>query len=147
MGSRGATVCLIKPHVVRDHRAGDLINTIIDEGFEVESIISLHLSMNMAEDFFSVYRKIYASYVLSLEHICSGPSIALLISKPSSSTAVQDFRAFCGPLEPDIAKILRPQSLRAIFGKDTVQNAVHCTDLPEDGEMESKYFFETVANL
>ncbi len=103
--------------------------------------------MNMAENFFSVYRKIYASYVLSLEHVCSGPSIALLISKPGSSTVVQDFRSFCGPLEPDIAKILRPRSLRALFGNDTVHNAVHCTDLPEDGEMESKYFFETIANL
>ena len=85
---------------------------------------------------------------MSLEHICSGPVIALAISKPGSPPrAVQDFREFCGPLEPSLAKLLRPRSLRALFGKDTVRNAVHCTDLPEDGEMESKYFFETIANL
>jgi hypothetical protein len=31
---------------------------------------------------------------------------------------------------------LRPSTLRAKFGKTKVQNAVHCTDLPEDGLLE-----------
>jgi nucleoside-diphosphate kinase len=31
---------------------------------------------------------------------------------------------------------LRPRTLRALFGVDKVQNAVHCTDLPEDGLLE-----------
>lgn len=30
---------------------------------------------------------------------------------------------------------------RAKFGLDRVRNAVHCTDLPEDGVVESEYFF------
>ena len=37
-----------------------------------------------------------------------------------------------GPHEVEIAKHIRPQTLRAKFGKDKVKNAVHCTDLPED---------------
>jgi hypothetical protein len=31
---------------------------------------------------------------------------------------------------------------RAKFGQDRVRNAVHCTDLPEDGVLECKYFFD-----
>lgn len=30
---------------------------------------------------------------------------------------------------------------RARFGLDKVRNAVHCTDLPEDGSLEVEYFF------
>lgn len=32
----------------------------------------------------------------------------------------------------------------AKFGFDRVKNAVHCTDLPEDGVLEVKYFFESL---
>lgn len=30
---------------------------------------------------------------------------------------------------------------RARFGVDKVKNAIHCTDLPEDGTLEAEYFF------
>ncbi|RLV99025.1 hypothetical protein DV515_00010233, partial [Chloebia gouldiae] len=35
-----------------------------------------------------------------------------------------------------LARHLRPGTLRAVFGTDKIQNAVHCTDLPEDGLLE-----------
>jgi nucleoside-diphosphate kinase len=31
---------------------------------------------------------------------------------------------------------VRQNSIRAKFGIDKIQNAVHCTDLPEDGILE-----------
>lgn len=37
--------------------------------------------------------------------------------------------------------MLRPKTLRAQFGVDKVMNGVHCTDLPEDGLLETEYFF------
>ena len=36
----------------------------------------------------------------------------------------------------EICRHLRPNTLRAKYGFDKVQNAVHCTDLPEDGTLE-----------
>ena len=54
---------------------------------------------------------------------------------------MEALREFCGPADPEIARVLRPRSLRAQFGKNKVQNAIHYTDLPEDGELESNYFF------
>ena len=47
--------------------------------------------------------------------------------------AVDKFRDFCGPFDPEIAKKLQPQTLRAKYGVDRIQNVVHCTDLAEDG--------------
>jgi hypothetical protein len=41
----------------------------------------------------------------------------------------------------EIARHIRPRTLRALYGKDKVKNAVHCTDLAEDASLEvMKYF-------
>ena len=37
--------------------------------------------------------------------------------------------------------MLRPKTLRAQHGLDKVMNAVHCSDLAEDGQLEVEYFF------
>jgi len=55
-----------------------------------------------------------------------------------------EFRNFCGPMDPEIAKLLRPHTLRAKFGKSKVQNAVHCTDLPDDSNLELQYMFKII---
>ena len=49
---------------------------------------------------------------------------------------VNAFRAVCGPHDPEIARNIRPGTLRAKLGLDRVKNGVHCTDLPEDGVLE-----------
>lgn len=70
--------------------------------------------------------------------MCSGPTIALEVRQQN---VVQSFRDFCGPHDPEIAKHLRPNTLRAKFGHDRVKNVLHCTDLPEDGVLECEYLF------
>ena len=44
-------------------------------------------------------------------------------------------------MDPEIAKNLRPNTIRARFGQTRTINAVHCTDLEEDGQLEVEYFF------
>lgn len=39
-------------------------------------------------------------------------------------------------IQQEISRHLRPNTLRALYGKDKVKNAIHCTDLPEDGVLE-----------
>ena len=51
-----------------------------------------------------------------------------------------------GPHDPEIAKYLRPNTLRAQFGLERVRNVVHCTDLAEDGVIECEYFFNILQN-
>jgi nucleoside-diphosphate kinase len=83
-------------------------------------------------------------YMKIVEHLLSGPCVALEVRHEDP---VIPFRELCGPFDPSIAKQLRPNSIRARFGLDRVCNAVHCTDLPEDGQLEVQYFFHTLANL
>ena len=51
-----------------------------------------------------------------------------------------------GPWDIDMAKELRPESIRAKFGFDKVRSAVHCTDLPADGVTECEYCFNLLTN-
>ncbi|XP_066562209.1 nucleoside diphosphate kinase homolog 7 isoform X3 [Amia ocellicauda] len=92
-----------------------------------------------AEEFFEVYKGVVAEYTSMVAELCSGPCMALEIC---ATEAPRTFREFCGPADPEIARHLRPNTLRALFGKNKIQNAVHCTDLPEDGILEVQYFFK-----
>jgi len=72
------------------------------------------------------------------EALTTGPCIALEIRQEN---CVKSFRKFCGPMDPQIGQTLRKETLRAKFGQTKELNAVHCTDLEEDGVLESEYFF------
>lgn len=52
------------------------------------------------------------------------------------------FRETAGPWDVEMAKELRPDSIRGVFGETSVRSGVHCTDLVEDGPAESRFFFE-----
>lgn len=47
----------------------------------------------------------------------------------------------------DVAKQLRPNTVRAKFGVDKVKNAVHATDLPEDAILEVCIIFTHLFSL
>ena len=73
-----------------------------------------------------------------VEHLQQGPCIAIEVR---GEGVVQKLRELCGPSDPEIARHLRAKSLRALYGQNQVKNAVHCTDLAEDGPLESEFFF------
>lgn len=142
------SIGLIKPHIIKERRVGELLNYVVSSGFVVKGLTSLYFNTDMTEEFFGVYRGVFPKYSNMVSHITSGFCIAVLVEGSNDSfTVVEDFRTLCGPTEPEIGRILRPKSVRAKFGKNFVENAIHCTDLPEDAEMEAKFLFETVANF
>ncbi len=144
----GSTLALIKPHILRNGKLGDVIEAILASGnFEITAMFSLHFSLTYAEELFDVYRGVFDNYSKFIENICSGPVVALAISGRPGYDSVTDFRDLCGPVNPQIAKVLRPNTLRARFGESQFDNVLHCTDLPEDGDMECRYIFNVLARL
>eukprot|EP00668_Euglena_longa_P015166 GGOE01019218.1.p1 GENE.GGOE01019218.1~~GGOE01019218.1.p1 ORF type:complete len:386 (+),score=131.65 GGOE01019218.1:91-1248(+) len=136
------TLGLIKPHAVTQGIAGDIVQSILDEGFEISAIGAVSLATCDAEDFLEVYKGVVPEYRAMVEQLTLGPCWVMEIR---AENAAQTFRAFCGPHDPEIARVLKPQSLRARFGADKIKNAVHCTDLPEDGGLEVEFFFRIMA--
>lgn len=129
----------MKPHIVKDGLAGQVIDMILASGFEISAAEIFYLSRPIIEEFYDVYKNIIPEYLPIIEHFSNGPTLALEIRQEN---AVRSFREFVGPNDPEIAKHLKNESLRAKFGIDKVKNAVHCTDMPEDGVLECEYFFK-----
>jgi nucleoside-diphosphate kinase len=133
-----STCAVIKPHAIQAGYAGQIIDTILEEGFEISAMEMFHLDRPTAEEFFEIYQGVLPEFTQMTEQMTTGPCIVLEIRQEN---AVKAFRDLCGPMDPEIAKNLRPNTLRARFGLDRIRNAIHCTDLPEDGTLESEYFF------
>lgn len=102
----------------------------------------------MVTEFLGVYKGVLPYYADMTGHLTEGPVIAVqLLGGPDQADVVTAFREDCGPADVELARVLRPKSIRANFGSSRVENAVHCTDLPEDGLLECQYFFQTISAL
>merc|ERR1739848_245107 len=84
------------------------------------------LSTVAAEEFLEVYKGVLPEYHDIVEQMCAGPVVAMEIRQEN---AVETFRKLVGPHDPEIARHLRPDTLRGQFGVDRVQNTLHCSDL------------------
>ena len=141
-GARGSdmTACVVKPHVVKEGRVGELVGEVQALGFRVEAMGMLSLDLNSATAFFEVYKGVLPHYAGMVGHMAEGPVVFLGLS--GGPGVVDEFREACGPPDVELARTLRPKSLRARFGTDRVKNAVHCTDLSVDGGLEVGYFMQ-----
>jgi nucleoside-diphosphate kinase len=73
------SLCIIKPHIIKEGMAGKVIDAILAEGFEISAMEMFYLDRPTAENFFDVYKGVLAEYNPMLEHISSGPIIAMEI--------------------------------------------------------------------
>ena len=133
------TLGIIKPHAVMDGLAGKIIKEITAAGLQVTALQLHYMEKANADEFYEVYKGVVAEYNSMVEELTSGPCIAMEIS---GSNAHATFRELVGPVDPEIARHLRPHTLRAKFGQDKLRNALHCTDLPDDNILEVEYFFK-----
>lgn len=134
-----STLCIIKPHAVQNKLTGSIMTAISNEGFTISALQMFRLEKANAEEFFEVYKGVVIEYSAMVDELCNGPLIALEIMK--GGDVATTFREFVGPADPEIARHLRPHTLRAQFGIDKIKNALHCTDLPDDTILEVNYFF------
>ncbi|XP_041482777.1 nucleoside diphosphate kinase 7-like isoform X1 [Lytechinus variegatus] len=144
---RDCTCCIIKPSAIKEGLAGQIMTAICNEGFEVTAMEMFHMEKANSEEFFEVYKGVVTEYMEMVDELTSGACYVLEISSPSGKfdNVAKAFREFVGPADPEIARTLRPRTLRARFGVNKVNNAVHCTDLPEDALLETEYFFRILS--
>jgi nucleoside-diphosphate kinase len=136
----GTALCIVKPHAVRAGFAGRIIQQIADGGFIIIGAGLFTLDMAQATEFYEVYRGVVDEFVELSTELSSGPCIALEVTREGGDV-VKSLRELCGPRDIPVAKAIAPESVRAIFGTNIVQNAVHCTDLESEAQLECEYFF------
>jgi nucleoside-diphosphate kinase len=132
------SLCLIKPHAFQDGKAGKIIDKILEDGFEISAMQTVFLDRAEAEEFFELYKGIHPAFHQMIDQCVCGPLIAIEVRQEN---VVQAFKRLCGPHDAEKAKAQSPQSIRALYGHDKVMNAVHCTDLESDAQLEVEFFF------
>lgn len=135
------SLCIVRPHAVREGQAGAVISAIMQAGLEISAMQTFALLKSQAENFYEVYKTVVpsAQYTAMISELASGVCLALEVR--AAEDVVPRLREVCGPFDVEIARHLRPGTIRAQMGRDNVHNVVHCTDLPEDGVLECQYFF------
>lgn len=135
------TCVVIKPHAMKSGATGKIVDQILKQGYELSAMETLQFDKAQAAEFLEVYRDVVPDYAEHVVEICSGLTVALELR---AQDAVQTFRQTAGPWDVQMAKVLRPTSLRALFGADNVRCAVQCTDLPPDGPLDCEYCFSVM---
>lgn len=139
--------CLvIKPHLVKSGRLGGTLQAVVDKtrelGMAVTGVEMFTLNTEEVEEFMEVYKGVLPEYGQMVEEMKAGSLVAVLVQ--GDGMVVPGLRKLCGPSDPQLARALRGDTLRAIFGVDKARNGLHCTDLEEDGPLECEFFFSAI---
>lgn len=135
------SIVIIKPHMLEESCEGELVQIIQREGLEITAIQRFNLDRQAAKEFLDIYFEVVPYANNLVYELQSGPCIAIEVRGDNVHNRL---RMLVGPCDPVIAQYLRPNTIRAHYGKDVVKNAVHCTDLEGDGPLESDFLFNTV---
>jgi len=135
-------VGIVWPHIVTKGLGGQVLTELLSCGLQITALELLDIDLVASEEFLEVYKNVVPEFVDMARELSSGPFLAVELSGDS---AVERFREICGPRDVDVAKRIRPDTLRAKFGLDIVRNGIHCTDLVEDGPLESDFMFVAMA--
>lgn len=104
------TLAIVKPHAMVKGHAGKLVDSIVEDGFEVSAMQMMNISRVNAGELLEVYKSVLPEYNKMAEEMCNGPCLAMEIR---AENAVQALRALAGPHDPELARVLRPNTLRA----------------------------------
>jgi len=139
---RDCSLALVLPHAVSEGRVGAVMQAIQASGLAITTAQTFNLNQANAAEFYEVYKGVIPEYMKKIVELTSGPCVAIEVC---GEGVVGRLRDVAGPHDPDIGRVVRPSTVRAQFGLDKVKNAVHVTDLEEDGQLEVEYFFNLLA--
>lgn len=107
-------------------------------GFKISNLKMTRLQAPEAQDLLN--EKIQQTPFVQdyVQYLISDVSVGIEVLKDSG---IPDLLNMLGPENSLAAKNSAPHSVRALFGKDNLRNAVHGSESPEFAIRESDYFF------
>ena len=128
------TLCIIKPDAVNKNVQGNIIQRILDTGFNIIGMKMTHLTIDQAKKFYEVHRE-KPFYNDLVDFMTSGPCIPIALQKEN---AVVDYRKLIGATDPAEAE---DDTIRKLYAESKSYNAVHGSDSVENGKIEVSFFF------
>ncbi|XP_046316603.1 thioredoxin domain-containing protein 3 [Marmota monax] len=131
-----STLALIKPHVTHEQRE-IILKIIKDSGFELTQLKEIVLTPEEAKKvYFRIENKEFYKDVLAV--LAEGPSLIMVLTRWN---AIAEWRRLIGTVDPEEARLLSPESIRARFGINILKNAVHgASNTLEASEAISRVF-------
>jgi len=144
-GNGRCSLAVIKPHILAEGKAGEVLQALMSQpqlgvlGLQVH-----HLNPTNAAEFLEVYDGVVPAFSKHVDELAGGNCMCVCIASKDGNDAVQLLREAAGPHDPEVSRLIRPNTIRARFGVDTVRNGLHVTDLAEDGSLEVDYMFKVL---
>jgi nucleoside diphosphate kinase len=135
------TLAMIKPDAVRAGHVHSILARIRAEGFTVIQQQKVRLTRERAETFYAEHQgRFFFDNLVS--KMSSDFVYAMVLAKPG---AIKHWRQLLGPTNVSRARQEKPNSIRAIYGKDGTSNAAHGSDSECSADRELSFFFPRVS--
>lgn len=128
------TFAIIKPDAVAAKNAGQIIDLIEKNKFEIIKMKKIQLTKKQAEKFYGVHKD-KPFYKELVEYMISGPVVLLALEK---ANAIKEWRDLMGATNSENAA---PGTMRRMFGTSITKNATHGSDSKENAQIELNFFF------
>ena len=128
------SLVLIKPDAMQRGSAGAIISCLEEPGLKTVAVKMLHMDKALAMRHYAIHagKPFFEGLI---EYITSTPIVAVVFE---GEGAVEVIRKKMGATDPARAE---PGTIRADFGSDIQNNAVHGSDSIETAEEEIRIFF------
>ncbi|ORX99464.1 nucleoside diphosphate kinase, partial [Basidiobolus meristosporus CBS 931.73] len=135
------TLALIKPDAYGAGNKVAILEIIKNAGFAIVKEKEVSLTKEQAEEFYKEHagKSFYDNLV---GFMSSQPIYAMVLEKDN---AIKAWRELIGPTDSTKAKETCPQSIRALYGTDGSQNAVHGSDSVDSATREIKIVFDSAS--
>jgi nucleoside-diphosphate kinase len=129
------TFSIIKPNAVKKNAIGPIIQMFEKNGLKVTAMKLTRIEKNKCEEFYAEHkaRPFFGELV---SFMTSGPVVLMALK---GENAVTRNREIMGATDP---KKAAPGTIRALYGDNVGENAVHGSDSAASAERELKIFFE-----
>jgi len=128
------TLSIIKPDAASKDQIGQIVALLEKAGLQVIAAKMKHLTRQEAEGFYAVH-KARPFFEELVTFMISGPVLIMVLE---GENAIMKNRNVMGATDPAKAD---PGTIRALFGTNVGENAVHGSDAVETAKTEVSYFF------
>ncbi len=129
------TFSIIKPDATKRNLTGSINKVIEDQGLRILAQKRIKLSINQAENFYSIHKdKPFFNELI--KYMTSEPVVVQVLGGENS---IEKYRSIMGATNPENAA---NGTIRKLFGLNVQENSVHGSDSKENAEIEIKFFFK-----
>ncbi len=128
------TLVIVKPDAVCRGYSGKILGILEEHGLKLRALKMLQLDKQQAQGFYAVHKE-RPFYDSLTSYMSSGPVVAALLE---GDEAISKVRQLLGDTD---SKKAAPGTIRASFGQNREQNAIHASDSPGSAAFEIPFLF------